>query len=121
MTIHRIALAAAVLLMGATPMAHAGNGHVDISVNLGYLLPVHMGYREQMAPVVIRPPMPAIYYSPVYAAPSHYYYRDDRYYDRHERWHHRNEHQQYRQHVQGGDYDRDDDRDRGGKRGRHRD
>ena len=103
MTIHRIALAAAVLLFGATPIAEAGSRHVDISVNLGYYLPVHLGYVEQVAPVVVYPPTPAIYYRPV-AYPGQYYYRDrDRYDEQHERWHHREEHHRYR------DRDRDDD------------
>lgn len=102
MTIHRIVLATAALLLGATPMAEAGSRHVDISVNLGYYLPIHMGYVEQAAPVVVYPPTPAIYYRPVYAYPGQYYYRDrDRYDERHERWHHREEHRRYR--------DRDDD------------
>ncbi len=101
MTMHRIVLATAALLLGATPLAEAGSRHVDISLNLGYYLPVHMGYVEQVAPVVVYPPAPAIYYQPVYAQPGHHYYRDHDRYDRHERWHHREKHR--RQH------DRDDD------------
>lgn len=101
MTIHRIALATAALLLGATPIAEAGSRHVDISVNLGYYLPAHRGYIEQVAPVVVYPPTPAIYYRPVYAYPGQYYRDDDRYDERHERWHHREEHRRYR--------DRDDD------------
>ncbi len=100
MTIHRLALVTAALLLGTAPLAQAGGRHVDISVNLG--LPAFFGYVEQSAPVVVYPPMPTIYYRPVYGYPGQYYYRDsDHYDDRHERWHHREEHRRYR--------DRDDD------------
>jgi hypothetical protein len=103
MTIHRLVLASAALLLGATPMAEAGGRHVDISVNLGYYLPVHMGYVERVAPVVVYPPTPAIYYRPVYGQPDRHYYRDYGRYDRHERWHHREEHRRHH------DRDRDED------------
>ena len=111
MTIHRIALAtAALFLMGATPMAEAGGRHVDISVNLGYYLPVHLGYVEQAAPVVLYPPVPAVYYYPVYAAPDRHYDRGHGHHYRSDSWRHRvRHHDQYRDddHDRGGDHDRD--------------
>lgn len=115
MTMHRIALAAAALLLGATPIAQAGSRHVDISVNLGYPLPVQLDYVERPAPVVIYRPVPVIHYRPVYGHPAQYYYRDHHRYDRHGKWQHRVHHQQYR------DQDRGHDRDYGRDRHRGRD
>lgn len=107
MTIHRLALVTAALLLGTAPMAHAGGRHVDVSVSFGF--PGFFGYVEQAAPVVVYPPAPAIYYRPAYVYPGRYYYRDrddyrdnDRYEGRHSRWHYREDHRRYHR-------DRDDD------------
>lgn len=93
MTTHRIALLAATLLLGATPLAQAGSRHVEVSVNLGTYLPVHLGYAER-APLVIYPPVPVRHYRPVvYGHPGHYYHRGYHGYGKgHHQVHHRNRH-----------------------------
>lgn len=99
MNLHRLALAASALLLGVAPMAHAGNRHVDISVDLGYYLPAHLRYVREAAPVVVYPPIPAIYYRPVVRPPGQYYYggyegygRDEGRYCHARHRHHRHHH-----------------------------